>query len=46
MPESVQLFRVYVSPWTAGDDEVTLSFFQVTLVKTLASVQRKKKDFF
>lgn len=45
MPESVQLFRVYIGLWTARDDEVTLRFFQVTLVKTLAPVQRKKVYF-
>lgn len=45
MPESVQLFCVYIGLWTTRDDEVTLRFFQVTLVKTLAPVQRKKVYF-
>lgn len=45
MPESVQLFCVYTGLWTTRDDEVTLRFFQVTLVKTLAPVQRKKGLF-
>lgn len=46
MPESGQLFCVYIGLWTARDDDVTLRFFQITLVKILAPVQRKKVNFF
>lgn len=45
MPESGQLFCVYIGLWTARDDEVTLRFLQITLVKILAPVQRKKVIF-
>lgn len=45
VPESGQLLCVYIGLWTARDDEVTLRFLQITLVKILAPVQRKKVIF-